>query len=324
MMNLSLHITIQRNFFDYTIKSTTPTTNIVSAQEQRIQSTLFEEKRKIIEHCLFGVDINPNSVKICRLRLWIELLKHTYYRPDSSYTQLETLPNIDINIKQGNSLLSKFSLKEDLSEVFRKQKFSVSDYQLAVEAYKEESKKEAKEEFKKFIIEIKKQFHETVGNRDPRRKRLSELRGQYALAQNNIDLFGEKKRTEKELELEIRRIGLNIEKIEGEIKEIESNVLYRNAFEWRFEFPEVLNEKGDFEGFEVIIGNPPYIQLQKMGADADVLQKCGYQTFARTGDIYCLFYEQAQHLLKPGYFLVSLPPINGCAQITAKQCAAFS
>ncbi|MDP9048995.1 MAG: Eco57I restriction-modification methylase domain-containing protein, partial [Bacteroidota bacterium] len=79
-------------------------------------------------------------------------------------------------------------------------------------------------------------------------------------------------------------------------------VLYRNAFEWRFEFPEVLNEKGDFEGFEAIIGNPPYIQLQKMGADADALQNCGYQTFTRTSDIYCLFYEQAQRLLKPGYF----------------------
>jgi len=45
-------------------------------ESQRIQETLFHEKQSIIENCLFGVDINPNSVKICRLRLWIELLKN--------------------------------------------------------------------------------------------------------------------------------------------------------------------------------------------------------------------------------------------------------
>src|SRR5690606_9101310 len=44
----------------------------IPAQMQRVQRALFEQKRKLIEGCLFGVDINPNSVKICRLRLWIE------------------------------------------------------------------------------------------------------------------------------------------------------------------------------------------------------------------------------------------------------------
>jgi len=288
------------SFFEYTIKSSTETANVISPLEQRIQRTLFEEKRKIIERCLFGVDINPNSVKICRLRLWIELLKHTYYKP-GNYLELETLPNIDINIKKGNSLLSKYSLTEDLSEVFKKQKFSMWDYRNAVQAYKEESDKNNKEEFKNFIDQIKLQFHETVSRRDPRRKKLSEQRGNLALAQNNFDLFGQK-RSQKDMELEIRRINLVIGKIELEIKEIESNAVYRNAFEWRFEFPEALNDEGEFDGFEVVIGNPPYIQLQKMGADADVLQNCKYETFTRTGDIYCLFYEQAVRLLKPGYF----------------------
>ena len=74
---------------------------------QRLQRTLFHEKQTIIENCLFGVDINPNSVKICRLRLWIELLKNAYYK-QPAFTELETLPNIDINIKCGNSLLKPF------------------------------------------------------------------------------------------------------------------------------------------------------------------------------------------------------------------------
>ena len=50
---------------------------------QKVQETLFHEKQTIIENCLFGVDINPNSVLICRLRLWIELLKNAYYRAET-------------------------------------------------------------------------------------------------------------------------------------------------------------------------------------------------------------------------------------------------
>ncbi len=56
---------------------------------------------------------------------------------------------------------------------------------------------------------------------------------------------------------------------------------------------------GITQGFDVVIGNPPYIQLQKEGGRLGKLyQAAGFQTFARTGDIYCLFYEKASQLLK--------------------------
>ncbi|NCU37386.1 class I SAM-dependent DNA methyltransferase, partial [Candidatus Falkowbacteria bacterium] len=90
--------------------------NPKSKESQRIQEALFHEKQTIIENCLFGVDINPNSVKICRLRLWIELLKSAYYK---NATELETLPNIDINIKCGNSLVSRFALDADLKQALK-------------------------------------------------------------------------------------------------------------------------------------------------------------------------------------------------------------
>ena len=54
----------------------------------------------------------------------------------------------------------------------------------------------------------------------------------------------------------------------------------------------------NFIGFDCVIGNPPYIQLQSMGTDADVLERMKYKTYVRTGDIYCLFYEQGMNLLK--------------------------
>ncbi|KRT17879.1 hypothetical protein ASU31_00875 [Pedobacter ginsenosidimutans] len=293
-----------QDFFDYQVLTDSEGKFKVSPQIQRIQEALFDEKRKLIENCLFGVDINPNSVKICQLRLWIELLKNAYYKVGDAATanELETLPNIDINIKQGNSLLNKYSLKEDLSDVFKKNKFGVKDYQLAVQRYKEAPNKEAKEDLRNFIKEIKAKFHETVSNRDPRRKRLSEWRGKKILAEStNNSLFGQTKSL-KDIGKEVAKYQKEIDKISLEIAEIENNTHYKNAFEWRFEFPEVLDKNGDFIGFDVIIGNPPYIQLQKMGSEADILQRQNYDTYVRTGDIYSLFYEQAINLLKPDYY----------------------
>ena len=95
------------------------------------------------------------------------------------------------------------------------------------------------------------------------------------------------------------------------VDEIRDNKIFLGAFEWRIEFPEVLDEDGRFVGFDCVIGNPPYIQLQKMGADADALQKMSYETYERTGDIYCLFYEMGMKLLKPGALLSFITANNG-------------
>jgi hypothetical protein len=126
--------------------------NPTNKESQRIQETLFHEKQTIIENCLFGVDINPNSVKICRLRLWIELLKNAYYK---NATELETLPNIDINIKCGNSLVSRFAIDADLSQALKKSKWSIDSYRIAVDTYRNAESKEQKREMEKLIADIK-------------------------------------------------------------------------------------------------------------------------------------------------------------------------
>ncbi|WP_157634897.1 DUF7149 domain-containing protein [Spirosoma panaciterrae] len=278
-----------------------------TAERQRIQKTLFQEKQTIIENCLFGVDINPNSVKICRLRLWIELLKNAYYTDESGFTELETLPNIDINIKQGNSLLSKFSLTEDLSDVFKKQKFNIQTYKNTVKAYKEERSKEAKAELLQFINEIKNQFRETVINRDPRRKKLSKLRGERILLDSELSIFDSVKDL-KLIELEKKRYDKLIEKAEAEIADIENNALYRSSFEWRFEFPEVLDEKGNYVGFEAVIGNPPYIRQEELGESKELLKKDFPKTYAGTADLYVMFVEHGLRILRPnGQFVFIIP-----------------
>ncbi len=79
--------------------------NRVNLESLGIQKALFNEKCKIIKKNLFGVDINPTSVSICKLRLWIELLKNVYYTDEHN---MEVLPNLDINVICGNSLISSF------------------------------------------------------------------------------------------------------------------------------------------------------------------------------------------------------------------------
>jgi len=227
--------------------------NPTKKESQRIQETLFHEKQTIIENCLFGVDINPNSVKICRLRLWIELLKNAYYKNE---TELETLPNIDINIKCGNSLISRFALDADLKQALKKStsKWTIDSYRLAVDTYRNAQSKGQKREMERLINEIKTNFRSEISLNDPKVKRLYELRSLTSLGQ----LFELSKKEKADLNAKVEKQTAERKKLEAEIDEIKANKIFDNAFEWRFEFPEVLDDNGDFVGFDVVIGNPPY------------------------------------------------------------------
>ncbi|WP_143430254.1 Eco57I restriction-modification methylase domain-containing protein, partial [Helicobacter pylori] len=73
---------------------------------------------------------------------------------------------------------------------------------------------------------------------------------------------------------------------------------YQNAFEWRFEFPEVLDDEGDFLGFDCIIGNPPYIRQEHIKDLKPLLQKQYQNFYNSTADIYTYFFALSHHLLK--------------------------
>ena len=275
--------------------------NPLNEESRRIQETLFKEKKTIIENCLFGVDINPNSVKICRLRLWIELLKNAYYTAESDYKQLETLPNIDINIKCGNSLLHRFDLTDSIKSVLKETGISISQYRNAVSKYKNAQDKAEKWELDSMIAEIKSKLTTEIDAKDPKKLKLNKRRAELV----NLlapQLFEMSKKEQKAWQKRVDAVKKEIAELESYFEEINSNKIYLGAFEWRIEFPEVLDADGNFIGFDCVIGNPPYIQLQSMGTDADVLERMKYKTYVRTGDIYCLFYEQGMNLLKP----------NGC------------
>lgn len=283
--------------------------NPTSRESQRIQETLFHEKQTIIENCLFGVDLNPNSVKICRLRLWIELLKNAYYiqdeksgksispaNPDSDNMQLETLPNIDINIKCGNSLISRYALDADITKALRRSKWSIDSYRLAVMTYRNAQSKDEKHAMERLIGEIKSDFESEIASNDKRLLKLNKTRGELFSLTTQTTMFERTKAQKATWDKQVKTLTDTIAALETEIEDVRSNRIYENAFEWRFEFPEVLNEAGEFIGFDVIIGNPPY--GVKALPNEKLFFKEKYNAITGKYDSYGFFIEKGINLLK--------------------------
>ena len=254
--------------------------NPTNKESQRIQVALFHEKQNIIENCLFGVDININSVKICRLRLWIELLKNSYYKNES---ELETLPNIDINIKCGNSLISRFALDSDLKQALKKSKWSIEMYRIAVDTYRNAQSKEQKRQMENLIGDIKGDFRSEIASNDPKVKRLQKISNELITLTTQTQLFERSKKEIAEWNKQVKKITDEIQKLEKEIEEIKSNKIYENAFEWRFEFPEVLDDQGDFVGFDMV--RLYKVQLNKIKKIIEPLQTVSNKVLE---DSYCL------------------------------------
>ncbi len=291
--------------------------NFRNKESQRLQKTLFHEKQTIIENCLFGVDINPNSVKICRLRLWIELLKNAYYKSDQTYKvsenliglgELETLPNIDINIKCGNSLLSRFALDADLSKALKSIKYDIKTYRSYVNDYKNEKNRDVKRGLVQLINAIKSDFRTEIGKKDPKKLRLNKLGGELAnlMTQTTLIELSEKEKKAKKDSQEKLENEINI--LAKEIEDIETNAIYRNAFEWRFEFPEVMNDNGDFEGFDVVVGNPPYIDLKGLNPSFVDFLFNNYETTENRINLYSIFIELGLKIIKNNGLLSFINP----------------
>lgn len=270
-----------------------------------IQKCLFEQKKSIIENCLFGVDINPNSAEISRLRLWIELLKNTYYLDlDPNYHHLQTLPNIDINIKNGNSLISRFDLKDSFTHI-QNINYEIENYKELVNNYKnaDGNSKLYKREITNKIEDIKSKFTLTLKDKKMNETLSKELQkhiqkyGHFGLDQDLLLYVLKAKITpnlfQDQLELtevEKQKATQSAQKLSS-LKESldfkESGEVYKNAFEWRFEFPEILNEEGGYEGFDLIIGNPPYLSNKETSIE---LKDLLIQYYGFSDDLYSHFF----------------------------------
>ncbi|WP_120972514.1 class I SAM-dependent DNA methyltransferase [Helicobacter pylori] len=325
----------------------------------QIQKELFELKKDIIENCLFGVDINPNSCEITKLRLWIELLKYSYYifEKGKNTNNLETLPNIDINIKCGNSLISRFALKDKAllkTEKNKNLEYYIAEYKELVKIYKDPKiletlthpikdshavRKYAKERlYQELAQNPNKDFKKALNDRIEKIKEAfkltlepppKELKFKKFLKEH-LELYGKsilEEANDNGLELEALALekkmaheGLfhdytpypkldKTDKVVGlehfnryvltSYKDLQDeNERYANALEWRFEFPEVLDDEGNFLGFDCIIGNPPYIRQEHIKDLKPLLQKQYQDFYNSSSDIYTYFFALAYHLLK--------------------------
>lgn len=324
-----------------------------------IQKALFHNKRILIESCLFGVDINPNSCEITKLRLWIELLKYSFYIFDSNgknTNTLETLPNIDINIKCGNSLVSRFDLRDSLNINNIEQE--IQAYKNLVTDYKHNKDITAKQKIQESIKNLKEKFKISIKankEQDKLRKGIEKhlkIFGTFALGEwinettfifkenmdsgigvvsnilTNKDYAKSFEPTESSKKQEAFKSASKLIELRMQIDDKLSAKGYENAFEWRFEFPEVLSDgltkeqiaynnqlkqkgigdkefekqkfhsnAGDFIGFDLVIGNPPYIRQEEIKHLKPQLQKA-FRIYKGTSDIYTYFYEQGHKILK--------------------------
>ncbi|EHD2495107.1 class I SAM-dependent DNA methyltransferase [Campylobacter jejuni] len=269
-----------------------------------IQQELFHTKKDIIENNLFGVDINPNSCEITKLRLWIELLKHSFYQSfdDGNYHDLKTLPNIDINIKCGNSLVSYFETGKSLSH-YPNIKERMGKYKRIVKDYKEgfyTDKSHINQEIKNLKISFKNfcfadKFKKEMKGFNDKCEKYSKKYGNFlAINDENLKFFVSANLTLFDFdEKEATKEFANLKKEYDNIFNLESN----HPFEWRFEFPEILDDDGNFKGFDLIIGNPPYIRQEEIKELKNTLSK-NYKVYKGTADIYTYFYELGFNVLK--------------------------
>lgn len=269
-----------------------------------IQQELFHTKKDIIENNLFGVDINPNSCEITKLRLWIELLKHSFYQSfdDGNYHDLKTLPNIDINIKCGNSLVFYFETGKSLSH-YPNIKERINKYKRIVKDYKEgfyTDKSHINQEIKNLKISFKNfcfadKFKKEMKGFNDKCEKYSKKYGNFlAVDDENLKFFVSANLTLFDFdEKEATKEFANLKKEYDNIFNLESN----HPFEWRFEFPEILDDDGNFKGFDLIIGNPPYIRQEELKELKPHLAK-NYKVYKGTSDIYTYFYELGFNVLK--------------------------
>ncbi|GAA7432586.1 class I SAM-dependent DNA methyltransferase [Helicobacter pylori] len=287
----------------------------------QIQKELFELKKSIIENCLFGVDINPNSCEITKLRLWIELLKYSYYifEEGKNTNNLETLPNIDINIKCGNSLIFNFPLNSKLTigqtpEFARKLKTEIKEYKNSVMLYKEGLGEKTKilqniaklkslitnyfieqHQAKKHLKESLKAFISEYGDG------IFDLNTEFGMEMLKIARHNNYRFTPTLENMKPSPIGVEANRLLIKIREcyeILENLRNSKALEWRFEFPEVLDDEGNFLGFDCIIGNPPYIRQEHIKDLKPLLEKQYQDFYNSSSDIYTYFFALALNLLK--------------------------
>ena len=280
-----------------------------------------EVKREIIQENIFGVDIEQGAVDIARLRFWLALVVDEE-RP-------QPLPNLDYKIVCGDSLLNRYSLSTPIINVFAEynknkkceEKITLSKYQTIIHDYLNTSDHTVKDKYKSLIFEIKSYF-KTQLNLEMRSysRKEQELINKYFmyldLPTTKKNLFEEKADETKlptKAKEELDKIRKVIDSKRLYANTIKYNNLYKNAFEWRYEFPSLLDSNGNFKGFDLVIGNPPYLRIQGVkDVNPDFADELVEKYISTTGsfDLYVTFVERGLQIIKQQGIVNYIMPVK--------------
>ena len=233
--------------------------------------TPYELKLYAIQNSLYGVDIEPSAIDITKLRLWLSILV------DSTNNDVRPLPNLDFNFMIGNSLIDEFEGMKLFDE-------SLLDDKIL-------EKKMKKVQLKLFMSLEEKQ-----------QDILKEIFIKQSLFfyENNSDKKKELKNDIEELENNLIELTLNENGNHKKLEEIKKGRKERRKtyFLWKLEFAKVFKENG---GFDIVIGNPPYIDSEemtkKMSEERETYKKI-YSCAKGNWDIFIIFIELGYTLLK--------------------------
>ena len=297
--------------------------------------SLYELKLHLIQNCIYGVDIQTIASQISKLRFFISLIveqEETNTVAEQNYG-VHTLPNLETKFVTANALISLE--KEENAELFNDEKlvalkeklFKVrTDHFYAQSAFKKKElrKEDAEicENIKQYLLDIAiKPNEQHIAFWEKSIERLQTEREKYVAERweevpMQVDMFAEAKSTKVDVNLAKRKgIDSKIKELQNfidkEYHKTESDALKKELETLASWNPYDQNASAPFfdpewmfgisEGFDIVIGNPPYVQLQKSGGKlAKLYEEQKFNTFARTGDIYSLFYEKAHQLLKQG------------------------
>lgn len=265
-------------------------------------------KKNIIQNSIYGVDIEKGAVDIAQLRFWLALVVEE--------VNPHPLPNLDYKIMQGNSLLEKYE-GIDLSKTALLEAPTAKNVTLFEEpetkyGFSEENRESIKQLVKDYFKEEDKdekaRIHKAIDHivLEHIDKSLEGFENQLLIEIATLEkkyrdkterLTENQKAQYNKKSTELKEIAKRQKQLENKSKARQNLLKFeetdeRPYFLWHLYFMDVF-EQG---GFDVMIGNPPYIQIQKM-EDADLYEEVGFDTFSRRGDIYCLFYEKGFQLL---------------------------
>jgi len=283
----------------------------VNPELQKVQTTLFREKQNIIENSLYGVDVNPNSVQICRLRLWIELLKNAYYTPESNFQTMETLPNIEYKIVEGNSLLPVYGEKPVIIDWKRKQYANnIRSISKNIDIINQSIEKIKRNKHEYFTVEGHNQKQNLAAEVNRAKADLLIAKFEIEIVQIDevLNSLNPELRIDKQLSKQDEKQKQELSDKKAFLEKIKREIDYSPdlgkpiiLFDWNIDFAEIIgtfkNGNDNGQGFDIVIGNPPYIQSKKLAYISEYLRAL-YSTFNGIADISVCFFEKGLNLLK--------------------------